>query len=71
MGPGITAKLMSVHGKRRIRLILDAAHPCKGRADFGVKSPSRRPSGTKCLNNKESAKLAASREKSMRAAGFC
>jgi hypothetical protein len=50
MGPGITAKLMSVRVKRRIRLILGAAYPWKGRADFGVKSPSRRPNGTKCLN---------------------
>ena len=30
--------------------IWGAAHPRKRRADFGVKSPSRRPNGTKCLN---------------------
>ena len=67
MGPGITAKLMSVHVKRRIRLILGAAYPWKGRADFGVKSPNRRPSGTKCLNRLGSIKQAASCEKSVRA----
>jgi hypothetical protein len=56
MGLGITAKLTSVRVKRRIRLILGAAYLWKGRADFGVKSPNRRPNGTKCLNGLESIK---------------
>jgi hypothetical protein len=50
MGPGITARLTSVRAKRQISLILAAAYPWKGRADFGVRSPSRRPNETKCLN---------------------
>jgi hypothetical protein len=70
MGPGITAKLTSVRVKRRTRLILGAAYHWKGRADFGVKLPSRRPNGTKCLNGPESIKLAASSEESVRAAGL-
>jgi hypothetical protein len=69
MGPGITAKLTSVRVKQ-LRLILAAAYPWKGRADFGVKSPSRRPNA-KCLNGPESIKRSASSEKSARAAGLC
>jgi hypothetical protein len=71
MGPGITAKLTSVRVKQRMRLILGAAYPWKWRADFGVKSPSRRPNGTKYLNGPESIKQAASSEKTARAAGVC
>jgi hypothetical protein len=71
MGPGITAKLTSVRVKQRMRLILGAAYPWKWRADFGVKSPSRRPNGTKYLSGPESIKQAASSEKTARAAGVC
>jgi hypothetical protein len=56
---------MSVRVWRRLRLILGGAYRCKGRADFGVKSPSRRPSGTKCLNSLESIKQAELSEKSV------